>query len=175
MNMPPNLDLTALIAAASEVVGESDLVDVLNKTVETAMQLTGAQYGAMGVIGEHGTLIEFLHQGMDSEVAAKVGPLPTGKGVLGALIRDAQPIRLDRISEHPDSYGFPDHHPVMDSFLGVPIRLGDQVFGNLYLTEKDGGPFTEDDERVVASLALVAGSSGFDGPPARPIEARGSG
>ncbi len=158
MTLPPAPDFPALIAAAASVVRESDLTDVLTKTVETAMQLTGARYGALGVIGQHGTLIEFLHRGMDPQTAAKVGPLPTGKGVLGTLMKADGAVRLDHISGHPESTGFPAHHPEMDSFLGVPIQMGNRVFGNLYLTDKPGG-FTEEDEQIVESLSLVAGSA----------------
>lgn len=152
-------DLAALIGAAAAVVRESDLTEVLNRTVETAMNLTGATYGALGVIGEHGTLIEFIHHGLDRETTRKIGPFPTGKGVLGALIRDAQTIRLERLAEHEESVGFPAHHPSMESFLGVPIQLGDRIFGNLYLTDKRGGPFTAEDEHFVESLATIAGSA----------------
>lgn len=158
MTLPPLSDFPALIGAAASVVRESDLTDVLTKTVETAMQLTGARYGALGVVGEHGTLIEFLHRGMDDETVAKVGPLPTGKGVLGTLMKGEGPVRLDQISSHPGSAGFPAHHPVMESFLGVPIQIGSRVFGNLYLTDKPGG-FTEEDEHIVTSLSIVAGSA----------------
>lgn len=158
MTLPSTPDLAQLMGAAAAVVRESDLTDVLTKTVETGMQLTGARYGALGVIGEHGTLVEFLHRGMDYSQTSRIGPLPTGKGVLGTLIRDPHPIRLGRISDHPDSYGFPAKHPVMETFLGVPIRLGERVFGNLYLTDKPGG-FTSEDERIVEALAVVAGSA----------------
>jgi len=110
------------------------------------------------VIGEHGTLIEFIHVGIPNELAEAIGPLPTGRGVLGTLIIESKTIRLDRIQDHPDSSGFPPNHPPMTTFLGVPVRAGDRVFGNLYLTEKAGG-FTEDDEQLVEALAAIAGSA----------------
>lgn len=150
--------VVALIEGAAAVVGQADLHSVLTKAVETATHLTGARYGALGVIGEHGTVVDFIYVGIDSATADRIGPLPTGKGVLGALIESAKTIRLDRLSDHISSAGFPEHHPPMDSFLGVPIRLGSAVFGNFYLTEKPGG-FTEHDEALVESLAVIAGSA----------------
>jgi signal transduction histidine kinase len=155
--IPPDR-LTGLIEAASAVVGQTDLTAVLFKTVETAMELTGAPYGALGVLGEHGVLVEFLHAGMDPETAAKIGPPPQGRGLLGATTRSREPIRVDHIAEHPESSGFPAHHPPMDSFLGVPVRIAGRTFGNLYLTDKPGG-FTRDDEQVMESLAVIAGSA----------------
>ena len=122
------------------------------------MGLTGARYGALGVLGDHGELREFIHVGMDADDVATVGSPPRGVGVLGAITRAHVPVRLDSISEHPDSVGFPEHHPPMNSFLGVPIRIEDSVFGNLYLTDKPGG-FSDDDAQVVASLAVIGASA----------------
>lgn len=136
----------------------SDLSELLVATAETARETTGARYTALGVIGEHGTLIEFVHVGMPEGLAEAIGHLPSGRGVLGTLIGEAKTIRLDRIQDHPDSVGFPPNHPPMTSFLGVPVRAGDRVFGNLYLTEKEGG-FTTDDEQLVEALAAIAGSA----------------
>ena len=150
--------LTDLIAAAAGVVGQADLRSVLFETVEAAMHMTGARYGALGIIGQHETLAEFLHVGLDREEAATIGPLPTGQGLLGTLIRSTDTIRIDRIADHPDSIGFPANHPPMSSFLGVPIRLTSRVFGNLYLTNKPTG-FDADDESLVESLAVIAGAA----------------
>lgn len=147
-----------MVAGAAEVTATADLSDLLAATAETARETTGAKYAAIGVIGEHGTLIEFIHVGIPDEVAEAIGPLPTGRGVLGTLIIEAKTIRLDRIQDHPDSSGFPANHPPMTAFLGVPVRAGDHVFGNLYLTEKAGG-FTHTDEQLVEALAAIAGSA----------------
>ena len=150
--------LAALVTGAAAVTATADLSELLAATAETARETTGAKYAAIGVLGEHGTLIEFIHVGLPAEVAEAIGPLPTGRGVLGTLIIEAKTIRLERIQDHPDSSGFPPNHPPMTAFLGVPVRAGDRVFGNLYLTEKAGG-FTEDDEQLVEALAAVAGSA----------------
>ena len=150
--------LAQMVEGAAAVAGQTDLTAVLWTTVETAMELTGAKYGALGVIGEHGTLIQFLHVGIDPDLAATIGDPPRGRGLLGTITRVTQTVRLDKISDHADSIGFPNHHPAMDSFLGVPIKIGEVVFGNLYLTEKQGG-FTIDDEALVEALAVIAGSA----------------
>lgn len=158
MPMTDPSNIAGLIQGAANVVRQEDLRSVLFETVATAMSLTGAQYGALGVIGEHGTLVEFHHLGLEPGVAKEIGPLPTGGGVLGTLIHETETVRIDKISDHPDSFGFPANHPEMDSFLGVPVRLGDSVYGNLYLTEKTGG-FSASDQDVVEALAIVAGSA----------------
>ncbi|MDH3306013.1 MAG: GAF domain-containing sensor histidine kinase [Acidimicrobiia bacterium] len=150
--------ITDLIKGAAAVIRQSDLQAVLQKTVETAMRLTGARYGALGVIGEHGTLVDFVYSGIDAGTADLIGPLPLGKGVLGTLTTAGKTIRLENLADHIDSVGFPPGHPAMESFLGVPIRLGDRIFGNLYLTDKDDG-FTDNDEALVESLAVIAGSA----------------
>ena len=150
--------MAALVSGAAAVTATGDLSELLAATAETARETTGAKYAAIGVIGEHGTLVEFIHAGIPVELAEAIGPLPTGRGVLGTLIIEAKTIRLDRIQDHPDSVGFPPHHPPMTAFLGVPVRAGDRVFGNLYLTEKAGG-FTDDDEQLVEALAAIAGSA----------------
>ena len=112
----------------------------------------------MGVIGADGLLEQFLHVGVDEETVQAIGELPKERGVLGALIEDPQPIRLTRIADDSRSSGFPDGHPPMTTFLGVPIRSRDSVFGNLYLTDRvDGGLFTAEDEELVLSLAATAG------------------
>ncbi len=150
--------ISDLIEAAASVVGQSDLRAVLYETVEAAMHMTGARYGALGVIGQHQSLVEFLHVGLTPGQAHLIGPLPTGRGVLGTLIRSTDTIRLDKLQDHPDSVGFPANHPPMGNFLGVPVRLGSHVYGNLYLTEKPGG-FTAADQDLIESLSVVAGAA----------------
>jgi signal transduction histidine kinase len=150
--------LAALVEGAAAVTVTSELADVLATAVDTARDTTGARYAALGILGEHGTLVEFIHVGLDAETVQAIGRLPVGRGVLGTLIDEAKTIRLDRIQAHPDSSGFPPNHPSMESFLGVPVRVGNRVFGNLYLTEKEGG-FTEEDEKLVEALASIAGSA----------------
>lgn len=150
--------IRGLVEAAASVVGQIDLGSLLESTVVMAMDLTGARYGALGVIGEHGTLIDFIHIGIGSDTADAIGHLPRGEGVLGTITRQAKTVRIDEIANHPDSVGFPDHHPEMHSFLGVPVRVGSRIFGNLYLTEKEGG-FNEDDEVLVEFMAVTAGAA----------------
>lgn len=150
--------LSPLIESAAAVVGELDLNRVLRRLISEAMEATGARYAALGVLGDHGVLSDFLYEGIDAETARKIGHLPTGRGVLGTVIRERKTLMLEHISEHPDSYGFPANHPPMGNFLGVPVTAGDSTYGNLYLTEKDGG-FTEDDRTVVEALSHVAGAA----------------
>ena len=132
---------------------------MLRRIVESAVSLVDASYGALGVLDETGTkLAQFITVGIDDEVHKKIGALPEGHGILGLLIVDAKPLRLPDLGEHPDSFGFPPHHPPMHSFLGVPIRLRDQVFGNLYLTDKGSAEvFSDVDEELVVGLAAAAG------------------
>jgi signal transduction histidine kinase len=150
--------LPGLIDAAASVVGAGDLEHLLRRLVAEARAATGAQYTALGVIGEHGVLTEFLHEGFEPDQVARIGALPTGKGVLGTLVRENRTIRLDSISDHPDSFGFPAHHPAMKTFLGVPVSSGGRAFGNLYLTEKAGG-FTDEDVMLVEALSKIAGAA----------------
>ncbi|MGH8913762.1 MAG: GAF domain-containing sensor histidine kinase [Acidimicrobiia bacterium] len=150
--------LPELIEAAAAVVGAGDLEHVLRRLVAEAKIATGARYAALGVIGEHGVLSDFLYEGLSVEEAARIGHLPKGKGVLGTLVREKRTIVLDPIADHPDSYGFPPHHPQMRSFLGVPVMAGGKAFGNLYLTEKKGG-FDEEDVTLVEALSRIAGSA----------------
>jgi signal transduction histidine kinase len=150
--------LPVLIEAAASVVGAGDLEQLLRRLVAEARAATGAKYTALGVLGEHGVLTEFIHEGLEPGEAARIGALPTGKGVLGTLVRENRTIRLDSIEDHPDSFGFPAHHPTMRTFLGVPVAAGGRAFGNLYLTEKDGG-FTDDDVMVVEALSRIAGAA----------------
>jgi signal transduction histidine kinase len=150
--------LRQLVKASHSIVQELSLPAVLRRLVATAKDVSGAKYAALGVIGSDGTLEQFLHVGMEDDTVRAIGELPKGRGVLGALIDNPKPIRLSRISEDPRSSGFPDGHPPMTTFLGVPIRSRDVVFGNLYLTDRaDGGPFTAEDEELVLALAATAG------------------
>ena len=151
--------LRALLRAIETVAGDLSLELVLRNVVESACQLAGAQYGALGVIGHDGGLEQFIHVGMDDATAARIGNLPQGKGLLGALITDPRPIRLTHMRDDPRSTGFPPNHPPMDSFLGVPIHVRDEVFGNLYLSNSAKGGFTGEDEELVLALALAAGTA----------------
>ncbi|MER7950589.1 GAF domain-containing protein [Streptomyces sp. NPDC096079] len=150
--------LNGLLEAVMSVGRELDLPQVLRGIVEAAVTLVDAEYGALGVIGDDRRLSEFLPVGIGDDLRVRIGALPSGHGLLGELIRNPQPLRLAELSEHPASYGFPPHHPPMHTFLGVPIRVRDDVFGNLYLTEKrGGGDFDTEDEAVVTTLAVAAG------------------
>jgi signal transduction histidine kinase len=151
--------LRQLLDAVLTLGSDLDLTAVLERIIESAVTLVDARYGALGVLDEAGTgLVQFITVGIDDETRAAIGPLPKGLGILGLLIVDAQPLRLADIGEHPASAGFPPNHPPMHSFLGVPIRVGDHVFGNLYLTDKTTGEvFTDIDEELVQGLAVAAG------------------
>ena len=152
--------LRLLLDAVVTMAGDLTLDGVLARIVAIAGQLVDAQYAALGVLasGTGRGLRTFVHHGMDTEVVMRIGELPTGHGLLGLLIDDPRPIRLHDIAAHPVSSGFPPNHPPMRSFLGVPIRIRDKVFGNLYLTEKAGGAdFTDTDQEVVVALAAAAG------------------
>ena len=156
--------LAALLEAVVAVTADLDLPTVLTTIVETACQLSGAQYGALGVLSpERDYLTQFVTYGIDEATRDQIGPLPTGHGVLGLLlIENPQPMRLHDIADHPASVGFPANHPPMHSFLGVPVRTREAVFGNLYLAEKHDAAgerrdFTEADEEVVEALAAAAG------------------
>lgn len=152
--------LSRLLDAVLAVAGDLDLETVLSRVVDAGCALVDARYGALGVIGPDEGLVAFVHQGIDEATADRIGQLPQGRGILGLLIDEPTPIRLDDLSRHPASYGFPEHHPPMNAFLGVPIRVGDRVFGNLYLTEKvGGGTFTAEDEELIVGLAAVAGAA----------------
>jgi signal transduction histidine kinase len=148
----------ALLDAVLAISSDLDLHSVLTRIVEAATTLTGSRYGALGVIGADDGLVEFVTTGLTEVERARIGDLPHGRGILGLLISDPRPIRLRDLADHPASYGFPTGHPPMGAFLGVPVRIRGTVFGNLYLTEKkDGGGFTETDERLVVALASAAG------------------
>jgi len=150
--------LDGLVEAMLVVTSGLELDETLRTIVHTAIDLVDARYGALGVRGHDHELVEFIYEGIDEEMREQIGHLPEGRGVLGVLIDDPKPIRLDNISHHASSVGFPPNHPPMRTFLGVPVRIRDEVFGNLYLTEKSGGqPFSEDDEVLVQALAAAAG------------------
>ncbi len=151
--------LRGLLRANQMIGSDLALPVVLRRVVHAARELIGAQYAALGVIAPDGHLSEFVHTGMTEEQVARIGHLPQGKGLLGALIDDPAPIRLDRIGEDERSTGFPPGHPPMDTFLGVPIRVRDEVFGNLYLTGSTRGAFTAEDEELAKALAATAGGA----------------
>jgi signal transduction histidine kinase len=148
----------ALLEAVVSIGRELDLEGVLRRIVEAAIDLADCRYGALGVIGDDGQLAQFIPVGVTEEEIARIAEWPHGRGLLGLLIKEPEALRLAEISEHPESYGFPEGHPAMHGFLGVPIRVRDEVFGNLYLTQKNGGrEFDEQDESIVKALATAAG------------------
>jgi GAF domain-containing protein len=150
--------VNALFDAVVAVGMNLDIEVVLRGIVESAVSLVDAQYGAMGVIGEGGRLAEFIPVGLTEEQIGQIHHWPEGRGLLGALISDPRPVRLANLGEHKLSSGFPAGHPPMTSFLGVPIRIRDEVYGNLYLTNKRNGlGFDEEDEAVLVALAAAAG------------------
>jgi GAF domain-containing protein len=150
--------LRGLLDAVVGIGTDLDLRSTLQRIVEAACEVVGARYGALGVLGPDDLLHEFITHGIDPGLHARIGDLPHGRGVLGLLIADPRPLRVPDITRHPKSYGFPPHHPPMHSFLGVPIRTRDHVFGNLYLSEKIGAKeFTHDDEEIAVALAAAAG------------------
>ena len=149
--------LRGLVDAGIALSSELSLDDLLKKLAETAASLTGARYAALGVIDESGTGLErFVHTGIDAETVDAIGELPRGNGILGALITDARSLRLTAITDDSRSAGFPPNHPPMRGFLGVPIALRGRAYGNLYLTEKAKGPFTDEDQELVETLASQA-------------------
>jgi signal transduction histidine kinase len=151
--------LRQLLDAVLTIGSDLDLPAMLQRIIGAAVALVDARYGALGVLDESRTrLAQFITVGLDDETYRAIGDLPEGHGILGLLIVDAKPLRLPDLREHPDSYGFPPHHPPMRSFLGVPIRVRDEVFGNLYLTDKTSAEvFTDVDEELVIGLAAAAG------------------
>jgi signal transduction histidine kinase len=151
--------LRRLLDAGRAVVAELDLEVVLDRVVRTAAEVTGARYAALGVLDERREALErFLTFGVDAETQRRIGHLPRGRGILGAVIEDPRPLRLESLTADPRSYGFPEGHPPMETFLGVPVMIRGEAWGNLYLTEKEaGGPFTEGDEEAVVVLAEWAG------------------
>jgi two-component system sensor histidine kinase DevS len=149
--------LRGLLEANLEVARAVDVDQVLRHILEAAKTLVDSEYAALGVVRD-GRLVRFVHTGMDEATITAIGSLPEGKGLLGQLIEVPQPLRLAEIATHEASVGFPDNHPPMRTFLGVPIRVKHRVFGNLYLTDKrDGAEFGSDDEELVSALAAAAG------------------
>ncbi|NUP59370.1 MAG: GAF domain-containing protein [Pseudarthrobacter sp.] len=147
-----------LLGAVVSMAEDLSLEAVLDRVVQSACELVGARYGALGVIGDDQQLSHFITVGIDDDGAHPIGDLPTGHGVLGQLIREPQPLRLHDLGDHPIAVGFPPNHPPMRTFLGVPVRVRNEVFGNLYLTEKIDGPdFTAEDEDLAVALASAAG------------------
>lgn len=151
--------LRRVLEATLLIEGDLELPALLRHVVDEARSMTGARYGALGVLTNDGTaLAEFITVGLEPDQEESIGPRPTGKGVLGLLIADPRPLRLGHLSDHAESYGFPANHPPMTSFLGVPIKVRDEVYGNLYLTDKVGwSEFALDDVALVEALALAAG------------------
>jgi signal transduction histidine kinase len=161
--MPRSAQVRRLLEAVAAISSDLSLPVVLRRIVASACDLVEAQYAALGVLGpgtnlEQIRLIEFITEGADEAAIRRIGHYPVGRGILGVLIREPRPLRLHDLGSHPQSYGFPEGHPPMRSFLGVPVRIQDRVFGNLYLTEKrGGGDFTPDDEEMAIALAGAAG------------------
>jgi hypothetical protein len=148
----------ALLDAVVAISSDLDMHSVLNRIVRSACEITGAKYGALGVLGNSGGLVDFITFGLTVQEHEAIGDLPRGHGILGLLIDHPHPLRLQHLQEHPKSYGFPPNHPPMERFLGVPVRIRGNVFGNLYLTDRsDGEDFSEQDEMLVEALATSAG------------------
>ena len=149
--------MASLVDAGLALGQELTLDALLTRIVQSAREVLGARYAALGVLDPtHTELSEFVTAGLGEDERAAIGDPPRGRGLLGVLIRDARPLRLERMSDDPRSVGFPPNHPPMESFLGVPVTLRGEVFGNLYLTDKAGGPFTEEDEQMAATFASQA-------------------
>ena len=151
--------LRRVLEATLLIESNLELPEVLRHVAEEARSMTGARYGALGVLDEEKqALSEFITVGLSEEQEATIGPRPTGRGVLGLLIADPKPLRISEIGNHPDSFGFPPNHPPMTSFLGAPIKVREEVYGNLYLADKVGwSEFTHDDEALVGALSQAAG------------------
>jgi signal transduction histidine kinase len=149
--------LRSLLKANQAIIEHLDLPVVLERIVAAAVELVGAKYGALGVVAADGSLEQFINVGMTPEEIAIIGHLPEGHGLLGALIEDPHPIRLEQLSDDSRSVGFPAGHPPMGAFLGVPVRVRDEVYGNLYLSNQDTRAFSAEDEQLVIALAATAG------------------
>ncbi|HYN74086.1 MAG TPA: GAF domain-containing protein, partial [Nakamurella sp.] len=158
---PSVAPLRSLLATVGLIASDLDLDTTLQRIVDAAAELSGARYAALGVLDESvpvRRVREFVTHGISADERLRIGAPPTGHGILGVLIDDPRPLRVDNLADHPLSYGFPANHPAMSTFLGAPIRIGNRVFGNLYLTERiGGGPFTEQDTELVVALAAAAG------------------
>ncbi|GMR02800.1 MAG: hypothetical protein BMS9Abin20_1150 [Acidimicrobiia bacterium] len=150
-------DLLLVIEHVSSIVKQQDLQALLEATIGAAIELTGARFGALGVVNEHGRLVDFHHKGLSSQDAHMIGDPPVGRGILGDIMRHGVVVRTPDIVDHAGYTGIPENHPEMSSFLGVPVKVGDRVFGNLYITEKPGG-FDEQDEVMAKALATAAGA-----------------
>lgn len=150
--------LAALVEAGMTLASELELDGLLQRIADLSRDVIGAKYGAVGVLGPDGELVRFVYSGIDQATADRIGPHPTGIGVLGAIIEEGRPLRLREISDHPRSSGFPEHHPRMHTFLGVPISVRDSIYGRLYLAEKQTAQqFSKDDERLALMFAAQAG------------------
>jgi signal transduction histidine kinase len=149
--------LRSLLRANQAVIEHLDLPVVLERIVTAAVELVGARYGALGVVAPDGSLEQFINVGMTPEEVTTIGHLPEGHGLLGALIKDPHPIRLETLADDDRSVGFPAGHPPMGAFLGVPVRVRDEVYGNLYLSNQDSTAFSAEDEQLVVALAATAG------------------
>ncbi|MCZ4497703.1 MAG: hypothetical protein JWQ74_256 [Marmoricola sp.] len=152
-------DTSSLLDAVLLISSDLDLRGALDRLVRAASSLTGARYGVLALVDDQGAMADFIIHGMTDEMIALIPSLPTGHGLLGLLLEDsAGPLRVDQVSDHPQAMGFPANHPPMETFLGVPVRVGGAIFGNLYLAEKAGGvPFTEADERLLDEFSQIAG------------------
>lgn len=148
-----------LLEAVAAIGSDLDLTSTLKRIVQAAVDLSGARYGALSVLDEEGGIADFLTIGATAEEIVQIGHWPRGEGVLGLLIDDPRPMRLRELAAHPASSGFPPGHPVMHSFLGAPVRMGERILGNLYLTEKRAGVFTAEDEQAVVALGQAAGAA----------------
>ena len=153
-----NRRLEALDQAVRGIAGILSTDLVLQLIVDRVRELLGAQYAALGIVGSHGLIELFITSGITKEQRAAIGPTPRGHGLLGLIIREGRTLRIPDIAHHPDSYGFPPHHPEMHSLLGVPVRAKGRIVGDLYLTNKQSAPtFTDEDERLAEMFALHAG------------------
>ena len=151
--------LRGLLRANALIAADLTLPVVLRQIVEAARDLLGARYAALGVLGRDGELEQFVHTGMDDDLVTRIGDLPRGRGILGLLMSEPVPIRLPDLAAHSASAGFPPGQPPMTGFIGVPIRIGEEIFGNLYLTERTQGAFTAEDEELAIALAATAGAA----------------
>lgn len=158
---PHDARLEQLVLAGLALTSEASLAGVLTRVASIAAEVIGARYAAIGVLAPDGRLLEqFVTHGIGETDREQIGALPTGHGILGLVIREGRPIRLPNLALHPDSFGFPPHHPPMHSFLGVPVMGRRGIFGDLYLTEKWGGePFTEEDENIAVLLAAMTAAA----------------
>ncbi len=155
---PDAAALDALDEATRAIAAVLDLDEVLQVIVDRVRELVAAQYAALGIVGGNGRIERFITSGISDEARAAIGPLPRGRGLLGTIIREGRSLRIPRIADHPDAFGFPPNHPPMSSFLGVPVTVNDRAVGNLYLTDKQtAAEFTEADQRLVEVFARHAG------------------